>query len=247
MKIVNDKQYLDSYLENAIKAHSNNVVCELCKVKACNGFSVDIVILSNDDELLELKNIPFIQSAYSQPIIQKDDLGLIFPINNTIYNYLIEKENFYINNANEYVFMPLVLKSKALQGEGNKAIITSADSSNIASIDNDLISIQGNNLEASLSENLNAEGKDIAIKANNDLTINATSSLSAESANISIKSTQPLEIGANDTIGSLVNELIDIVSALAPIATSLGAPCTPDPAALVKLTALKAKILLSFK
>jgi len=244
-KIVNEYQYFKQFIENIVKQNSNALICKLCRVKEFDNFVVKVEILSNDTKLLELSNIPIIQNGYVEPFLQKGDLGLLLPTNITIYNYLIEKENYFIENAREYVFMPLILKSKALNGNGDVLAIKSPKN-DVINFGNEKLDLETKTTDINSKEKLKINTNNALLEAN-EVTINGNTSLSLESAQTSIKSTSPLELSGSETLGSLLNELITILSSLTTTPAVVGSPCSLNPATITQLQALAVRLQASFK
>lgn len=234
----NEYQYFEKYIREVINDNAPRFECFLSKVKSFDNLCVSVEIVNNANEIMELSQVPIIQSAYNQPFIQKGDYGIILPLNTSILNSLLEKENLFTQGINEYVFLPLVLKSKAITGAGDNATIQSPNSEIKATINNNGIEI--------ISKSDSLKDNDLSINSKNKISLESAD-LSIKSDNVTIASSAPLEIGANDTLGSLIGELIDTLSSLTTTNAVVGSPCALNPATITQLATLKAKIQASFK
>ena len=139
----NDYAYLSDFISEAIKNHtSKGAFCYFVSVKETNGFFVETEFTTNENQLMPIKEVPIIQSAYLSPIIQKGDFGLLIDIRLDLTNLLENKplaEN--AQNSSFYVFLPLLQKQN-FQSKANILSLKSADLKSKVELSNESLKIE---------------------------------------------------------------------------------------------------------
>lgn len=186
------------------------------------GFYIDCKLINTNIGSEEYKYIPVLKNKYVNYPILKDDIVILLTLSHLLGNYLETEDLQNPENREAYFALPFTLL-KDFKHKNEFSLITPESNYTITCSDNEGIKI-------------------------NDIIALKDTKLEIKDADISIKSNMPIEIGGTDTLGSLLDELVNTLlsATTGPLAPS-GTTTSFDPTTITKLTSLISKINLTFK
>ena len=228
MRQINDFLNDTKFIDSRIKTATNKSIHLLCVVLSYDGNFVSVKLIAKQEGIAKLENIPVIHSPNSYVAIEKDQHGILINLGQSTAGFFEDgsvRGDFY--DIPEYVFVPCIVKSKAVKIDKESSALTCAGQTTAVELN------KKEGLSLKTDQKLTADiQKDISIKSQTKIDLEANTGLT-------LKSSTPVDLNSSKlgaTLTKLATDLQTLQAAAAPVGVSW------SPTSLTDLMNIAAKI-----